>query len=92
MPGQVLRKKERKRSCRSSGCYNSRTEYKGYFGKVKFDDEASLFQCEVVNTRDLITFHGTSVAELRKAFCESVDDYLVAFCAERGEEPDVVNR
>jgi predicted HicB family RNase H-like nuclease len=62
-------------------------EYKGYLGKVEFDDEAALFHGEVINTRDVITFQGKSVAELRKALRESVDDYL-AFCAERGEEPD----
>jgi predicted HicB family RNase H-like nuclease len=62
-------------------------EYQGYIGKVEYDDDASLFHGEVINTRDVITFQGKSVAELRKAFRESVDDYL-AFCAERGEEPD----
>jgi predicted HicB family RNase H-like nuclease len=62
-------------------------EYKGYMGKVEFDDEAGIFHGEVVNTRDVITFQGDSVSELKKAFHESVDDYL-AFCAERGEEPD----
>jgi predicted HicB family RNase H-like nuclease len=62
-------------------------EYRGYLGKVEYDDDASLFHGEVVNTRDVITFQGKSVAELRRAFRESVSDYL-AFCAERGEEPD----
>lgn len=62
-------------------------EYKGYIGKVEFDDEAGIFHGEVVNTRDVITFQGKSVAELKKAFRESVDDYL-AFCAARGEQPD----
>jgi len=62
-------------------------EYKGYVGKVEFDDEAGIFHGEVINTRDVITFQGKSVAELKKAFKESVDDYL-AFCASRGEEPD----
>ena len=62
-------------------------EYKGYIGQVQFDDEASIFHGQVSNTRDVITFRGKSVAELRKAFRESVDIYL-AFCAERGEEPD----
>jgi predicted HicB family RNase H-like nuclease len=62
-------------------------EYQGYIGKVEFDDEASIFNGEVVNTRDVITFQGKSVAELKKAFRDSVDDYL-AFCSERGEEPD----
>lgn len=62
-------------------------EYKGYVGKVEFDDEALIFHGEVVNTRDVITFQGTSVAELTRSFRESVDDYL-KFCHERGEEPE----
>jgi predicted HicB family RNase H-like nuclease len=62
-------------------------EYQGYIGKVEFDDAASIFHGEVINTRDVITFQGKSVAELKKAFRASVNDYL-AFCAERGEEPD----
>jgi predicted HicB family RNase H-like nuclease len=62
-------------------------EYKGYVGKVDFDDEAGIFHGEVINTRDVITFQGASVAELKKAFRDSVEDYL-AFCQERGEEPD----
>jgi predicted HicB family RNase H-like nuclease len=62
-------------------------ECKGYLGKVEFDDEASLSHGEVINTRDVITFQGKTVAELTKAFRESVDEYLV-FCAGRGEKPD----
>jgi predicted HicB family RNase H-like nuclease len=62
-------------------------EYKGYLGKVEIDEEAGLFHGEVINVRDVITFEGDSVAELQQAFRESIDDYL-AFCAERGEEPD----
>ncbi len=62
-------------------------EYKGYVGKVDFDDEAGIFHGEVLDTRDVITFQGRSVDELKTAFQESVDDYL-AFCKERGEEPD----
>jgi predicted HicB family RNase H-like nuclease len=62
-------------------------EYKGYIGKVEFDDEASLFHGEVINLRDVITFAGETVQELRQAFQGSVEDYL-AFCAERGEEPE----
>jgi predicted HicB family RNase H-like nuclease len=62
-------------------------EYQGYIGKVEFDDPAAIFHGEVINTRDVITFQGKSVAELKKTFRNSVNDYL-AFCAERGEEPD----
>lgn len=61
--------------------------YRDYEAVVQFDEEANIFHGEVVNTRDVITFQGTSVNELKKAFEESVEDYL-AFCKERGEEPD----
>lgn len=62
-------------------------EYKGYIGKVEFDDRAGIFHGEVIDTRDVITFQGQSVAELKTAFQESIDDYL-AFCKQRGEEPN----
>jgi predicted HicB family RNase H-like nuclease len=61
--------------------------YKSYSAYVEFDDEAGIFHGEVLDTKDVITFQGSSVAELRKAFKDSIDDYL-AFCKERGEEPD----
>ncbi len=62
-------------------------EYKGYIGKVEFDEDAGIIHGEVINTRDVITFQGDSVAEVKKAFHESVDDYL-EFCKTRGETPD----
>lgn len=62
-------------------------EHRGYKGHVEFDEDAGLFHGEVVDTRDVITFQGTSVRELEEAFRESVDDYL-EFCEERGEPPD----
>lgn len=62
-------------------------EYKGYVGQVEFDDGAGVFHGEVINLRDVVTFEGKSVAELRKAFRASVDDYL-EFCAKRNEPPE----
>jgi predicted HicB family RNase H-like nuclease len=62
-------------------------EYKGYVGRVEYDDEAGIFHGEIINTRDVITFQGATVEELRQAFRDSIADYL-AFCAERGEEPE----
>lgn len=61
--------------------------YKGYEGTVMPDEDAKIFYGEIANTRDVITFQGTSPEEFRQSFCESVDDYL-EFCRERGEEPD----
>lgn len=62
-------------------------EYKGYVGLVVFDSDARVFHGEVVGLRDVITFQGTSVAELERAFRDSINDYL-AFCKERGESPE----
>lgn len=62
-------------------------KYKGYEGSISFDDDAEIFHGEVINTKDVITFQGESVKDLKKAFKESVDDYL-AFCAKKGEQPE----
>ena len=58
-------------------------EYKGYTGIVEFDHDAEIFHGEIANLRDVITFQGRSVDELRKAFAETIDDYL-SWRAERG--------
>lgn len=62
-------------------------KYKGYQANVSFDESLNAFHGRVVNTRDVITFQGTSVDELTGAFHEAVEDYL-EFCASRGESPD----
>jgi predicted HicB family RNase H-like nuclease len=51
-------------------------EYKGFTGIVEYDSDAKIFHNDVVNTCDVITFQGTSVKEIEKAFAESIDDYL----------------
>jgi predicted HicB family RNase H-like nuclease len=62
-------------------------QHKGYFGNAVFDDQADVFHGEVLGIRDVVTFQGQSVEDLRRAFEQSIDDYL-EFCRERGEEPD----
>lgn len=62
-------------------------EYKGYYGKVEYDEEAEVLHGEVLNIKDIVTFEGTNINDIKQAFQDSVDDYL-AFCAERNEEPD----
>ena len=62
-------------------------EYKGYRAAVTFDDEADVFHGEVAGTRDVIVFEGTSVAQLKKEFRFSIDDYLRA-CTGCGRTPD----
>ncbi|KAF0217346.1 MAG: HicB family [Geobacteraceae bacterium] len=62
-------------------------EYKGYIGHVEFDDDAEIFHGEVINTRDVITFQGKTVDEIKQAFRDSVEDYL-EYCAKLGQQPE----
>ena len=61
--------------------------YKGYTGRVEYIDETKIFHGEVLDTKDMITFQGTSVEEIENAFRDSIDDYI-EFCRGRGEKPD----
>ena len=61
--------------------------YKGFIGSVEYDDEAHIFSGEVINTRTVITFQGTTVDEIENAFHDSVDDYL-EWCKADGIEPE----
>ena len=62
-------------------------QYKGYFGSVDFSEEDNCLFGKVVGIRSLISYEGESVAELKKDFQESVDEYL-ALCEEEGIEPE----
>ncbi len=61
--------------------------YKGYIGKVEYDDENRVFTGSVINTRSVITFQGMNVDEIEKEFHASVDDYL-EWCAKDGVAPE----
>jgi predicted HicB family RNase H-like nuclease len=60
--------------------------YKGYSARIEYDDEDEIFFGRIAGIRDGVTFHATSVAELKSAFHEAVDDY-VETCAKIGKSP-----
>ena len=62
--------------------------YKGFRGKVRYDEEESIFFGEVTNSKDIITFQGDTFPELIKAFRNSIEDYLI-FCEKINREPDI---
>ena len=62
-------------------------EYKGYLGIVEFDSQAKIFHGDIINTKDVITFQGTTVKEIEKAFKDSINDYI-DWCNEEGVEPE----
>ncbi len=61
--------------------------YNGFAARVEFDAEDRIFVGHVAGIRDIVGFHGTSVAELEAAFHDAVDDYLAA-CKKLGQTPD----
>ena len=61
--------------------------YNGFAARVEFDAEERIFVGHVAGIRDIVGFHGESVAELEAAFHEAVDDYLAA-CKKLGQTPD----
>ncbi len=62
-------------------------EYKGFAAKVEYSESDGCIVGHVAGIRDVIGFHGESVAELRAAFEEAVDDYL-ATCEKLGRAPN----
>lgn len=62
-------------------------KYKGYTAQIEIDEEADILFGKVVDIRDMITFQGHTVEELRQSFHDSVDDYL-DWCQELGKEPE----
>ncbi len=60
--------------------------YKGYSARIDYDDEDGIFVGRIAGIRDGVGFHADSVAELREAFHEAVEDYLET-CARIGKEP-----
>jgi len=61
--------------------------HEGYVAMVELDEDAGLFHGEVINTRDVLTFQGRTLDELRAAFTDTIADY-VEWCRERGKEPE----
>jgi Uncharacterized protein encoded in hypervariable junctions of pilus gene clusters len=61
--------------------------YKGYIGAVEYSEEDNCLFGRIAGIRDIISYEGESVAEIRKAFEDAVDDYL-QHCATTGKEPN----
>ena len=65
----------------------STMHYNGYAARVEYDDDDGIFFGHLAGIRDGVGFHADTVADLRAAFHEAVDDY-VATCAKIGKTPE----
>lgn len=60
--------------------------YKGYSARIEFDEDDEIFTGRIAGINDVVGFHGESVAELKTAFREAVDDYIET-CSHAGRAP-----
>jgi predicted HicB family RNase H-like nuclease len=60
--------------------------YKGYTARVEYDDDDEVFFGRIAGIRDGVSFHSETVAGLKSAFHEAVDDYIDT-CAKIGKSP-----
>ncbi|RZL31579.1 MAG: type II toxin-antitoxin system HicB family antitoxin [Pedobacter sp.] len=66
---------------------NDILQYKNYYAAVHFSAADEVFYGKILAINDLINFEGSSVKELKMAFEEAVEDYLLT-CQELGKVPD----
>jgi predicted HicB family RNase H-like nuclease len=59
----------------------------GYLATLEIDEDAGVIHGRVVNARAVLTFEGETLAELRTAFADTIEDYR-EWCKERGAEPE----
>jgi predicted HicB family RNase H-like nuclease len=62
-------------------------QYKGYHTSVEYHADDDLLVGHILNISDIVGFHGESITEFRKAFRDSVTDYI-AHCKEIGKKPN----
>lgn len=60
--------------------------HRGYAAKIEYSDEDGCFVGRIAGINDVIGFHAESVKELKAAFEEAVDDYIVT-CEKIGRAP-----
>jgi predicted HicB family RNase H-like nuclease len=59
----------------------------GYTARIEFDERDNIFVGRILGLRSIISFHGETVAQLRREFAAAVKDYL-ADCKAQGVEPE----
>ena len=62
-------------------------KFRNYQGSIEYDEESETLHGKVLHVRDLITYEAETAKGLKKAFQDSVNDYLET-CETEGIEPD----
>jgi len=64
---------------------NNKLTYKEFIGTVSFASDDEVFYGKVEGINDLVTFEGSTVIDLKRAFQESVDEYI-ELCKDLGKD------
>lgn len=62
-------------------------EYKGYYSSVHYDPNGPIFYGKLEFIKALVFYEGTTALNIKKAFYEAVDDYLL-LCEKKKIEPE----
>jgi predicted HicB family RNase H-like nuclease len=65
----------------------STMSHQGYTARIEFDERDGILVGRLLGVRAIISFHGQTVTELRKAFENTVNDYLAECIETRGACP-----
>jgi len=60
-------------------------KYRDFIGSVHYSSADEVFFGKIEGVNDLVTFEGSTVAKLKKAFKKAVNDYL-SLCEETGRK------
>ncbi len=63
----------------------SNLEYKGFKAKVEFSADDDVFFGRLIGIRDIVTFEGQTVDQLKESFKEAVD-FHIEVCEKTGEK------
>ena len=62
-------------------------EYKGYYTKIRYNEEEKWYSGKLEGIRDLVNFGSEKLSEIEQEFHLAVDDYL-ELCKELNQEPN----
>ena len=62
-------------------------EYKGYYTKIRYNEEEKWYSGKLEGIRDLVNFGSENLSEMEEEFHLAVEDYL-EFCGEVGKQAE----
>jgi len=63
---------------------NNTLEYKGFRSKIEYSSDDNLFVGRLIGIKDIVTFHGETVSELRLEM-EATVDFYIEVCEKTGK-------